>query len=57
LEREVAKVRTREVGEVLERVPQKSGLVAITLKRAYADGTVAVEMDPLSLLCRLAMMR
>jgi hypothetical protein len=29
---------------------------AITLKRAYADGTVAVEMDPLSLLCRLAMM-
>jgi len=36
-------------------VPQKSGLVAITLKRAYADGTVAVEMDPLSLLCRLAM--
>jgi hypothetical protein len=26
----------------------------ITLKRAYADGTVAVEMDPLSLLCRLA---
>jgi hypothetical protein len=24
------------------------------LKRAYADGTVAVEMDPLSLLCRLA---
>jgi hypothetical protein len=37
-------------------VPQKSGLVAITLKRAYADGTVAVEMAPLSLLCRLAMM-
>jgi hypothetical protein len=29
-------------------------LVRITLKRAYADGTVAVEMDPLSLLCRLA---
>jgi hypothetical protein len=29
-------------------VPQKSGLVAIALKRAYADGTVAVEMDPLS---------
>ena len=26
----------------------------ITLKRAYADGTVAVDMDPLSLLCRLA---
>jgi Putative transposase len=37
-------------------VPQKSGLVAITLQRAYADGTVAVEMAPLSLLCRLAMM-
>jgi hypothetical protein len=30
------------------------GLVRITLKRAYADGTVAVDMDPLSLLCRLA---
>jgi hypothetical protein len=29
-------------------------LLRITLKRAYADGTVAVEMDPLSLLCRLA---
>jgi hypothetical protein len=28
--------------------------VRITLKRAYADGTVAVDMDPLSLLCRLA---
>ena len=26
----------------------------ITLKKAYADGTVAVDMDPLSLLCRLA---
>ena len=26
----------------------------IALERAYADGTVAVEMDPLSLLCRLA---
>ena len=30
------------------------GLVRITLKKAYTDGTVAVEMDPLSLLCRLA---
>ena len=30
------------------------GLVRITLKKAYADGTVAVDMDPLSLLCRLA---
>jgi len=39
-----------------ERIePQKEGLVAITLKRAYADGTVAVVMAPLSLLCRLAM--
>ena len=38
-----------------ERVEAKSdGLVRITLKRAYADGTVAVEMDPLSLLSRLA---
>ena len=30
------------------------GLVRITLKRPYADGTVAVDMAPLSLLCRLA---
>ncbi len=30
------------------------GLVRIALKLAYADGTVAVDMDPLSLLCRLA---
>ena len=30
------------------------GLVRITLKKAYTDGTVAVDMDPLSLLCRLA---
>jgi Putative transposase len=30
------------------------GLLRITLKRAYADGTLAVDMDPLSLLCRLA---
>ncbi|MEI8255908.1 MAG: transposase [Deltaproteobacteria bacterium] len=30
------------------------GLVRITLKRAYADGTFAVDMDPLSLICRLA---
>ena len=26
----------------------------VTLKKAYADGTVAVDMDPLSLRCRLA---
>ena len=36
----------------IERRPD--GLVRIALKRAFADGTVAVEMDPLSLLCRLA---
>jgi hypothetical protein len=29
-------------------------LVRIALKRAYSDAAVAVEMDPLSLLCRLA---
>jgi hypothetical protein len=34
--------------------PRPDGLVRIALKRAYADGTVALEMDPLSLLCRLA---
>jgi hypothetical protein len=28
--------------------------VRIILKKAYRDGTVAVDMDPLSLLCRLA---
>jgi hypothetical protein len=38
-----------------ERVEQRpDGLVRITLKKAYSDGTIAVEMDPLSLLCRLA---
>jgi len=38
-----------------ERVEQQpNGLVRITLKKAYRDGTVAVDMDPLSLLCRLA---
>jgi hypothetical protein len=30
------------------------GLVRITLKRPFADGTVAVDMDPISLLSRLA---
>jgi hypothetical protein len=39
--------------ERLERQPD--GLVRIMLKRAYNDGTLAVDMDPLSLLCRLAM--
>ena len=38
-----------------ERVEQRpDGLVRITLKNAYADGTIAVDRDPLSLLCRLA---
>jgi len=34
--------------------PRPDGLVRIVLKKAYADGTLAVDMDPLSLLCRLA---
>src|SRR5262249_27681269 len=38
--------------ERVERRPD--GLVRIALKRAYADGTVAAPLDPLSLLCRLA---
>jgi hypothetical protein len=38
--------------ERIERRPE--GLVRIALKRAFADGTLAVETDPLSLLCRLA---
>jgi Putative transposase len=38
-----------------ERAEQRpDGLVRITLKKAYTDGTRAVDMDPLSLLCRLA---
>jgi Putative transposase len=32
------------------------GLVRIVLKKAFSDGTIAVDMDPLSLLCRLAAM-
>ena len=32
----------------------QDGLVRILLKKPFPDGTVAVEMDPLSLLCRLA---
>lgn len=31
-----------------------SGLVRIELRRPFRDGTVAVDLDPLSLLCRLA---
>lgn len=38
-------------GRLLQR---PYGLVRIILKKAYSDGTVAVDMDPLSLLCRLA---
>ena len=35
-----------------ERVEQRpDGLVRITLKKAYRDGTVAVDMDPLSTSC------
>ncbi|HEY6556337.1 MAG TPA: transposase [Polyangiaceae bacterium] len=30
------------------------GLVRIALKRPFSDGTVAIDLDPLSLLCRLA---
>ena len=30
------------------------GLVRIALKRAFSDGTTAIDMDPLSLLSRLA---
>jgi hypothetical protein len=38
-----------------ERLEQRpDGLVRITLKKPYSDGTVAVDMDPLSLLSRLA---
>ena len=38
-----------------ERVTQgPDGLVRIALKRAFADGTFAIDLDPLSLLARLA---
>ena len=30
------------------------GLVRIDLKRPFADGTIAIDLDPVSLLCRLA---
>lgn len=37
-----------------ERVQQgPDGLVRIALKRAFSDGTIAIDLDPLSLLCRL----
>ena len=32
----------------------ENGLVRILLKRAFSDGTTAIDLDPLSLLCRLA---
>ncbi|MFC1642470.1 transposase, partial [Myxococcota bacterium] len=34
--------------------PLPNGLVRIELKRPFRDGTVAVALDPLSLICRLA---
>ena len=38
-----------------ERVlPGTDGLVRLALKRPFADGTVAIDLDPLSLLSRLA---
>ena len=38
-----------------ERVtPGPDGLVRLALKRPFADGTVAIDLDPLSLLARLA---
>jgi len=35
-------------------ISARDGLVRIVLKKPFSDGTVAVDMDPLSLLCRLA---
>jgi hypothetical protein len=38
-----------------DKIEQRpDGLVRIILKKPYADGTVAVDLDPLSLLTRLA---
>jgi hypothetical protein len=37
--------------ERIERGPE--GLVRISLKKPFSDGTVAIDLDPLSLLCRL----
>jgi hypothetical protein len=37
-----------------ERIaPGPDGLVRIVLKKAFSDGTFAIDLDPLSLLCRL----
>jgi hypothetical protein len=35
-------------------LPRQYDLVRIELKRPFSDGTVAIDLDPLSLLCRLA---
>jgi putative transposase len=40
--------------ENVQQAPE--GLVRIVLKRPFRDGTTAVDLDPLSLLCRLAAM-
>jgi hypothetical protein len=54
----LAQGRTPEALSVAEEAPlaqerlerQPEGLVRITLKRAYNDATIAVDIDPLSLL-------
>jgi len=52
---QVARLHLQSIAHFGVWIEQRpDGLVRITLKRAYADGTVAVDMDPLSLLCRLA---
>jgi Uma2 family endonuclease len=35
-------------------LPGPDGMVRVTLKRPFSDGTFAIDLDPLSLLCRLA---
>jgi hypothetical protein len=44
-----------ENGRSFEVLPGPDGLVRIALKKPFSDGTVAVDLDPLSLslLCRL----
>jgi hypothetical protein len=44
----------RSAGAQERIIPGRDGLVRITLKRAFSDGTVAVDLDPLSLLSRIA---
>jgi hypothetical protein len=46
----VCVLRSRRGGVELRR----HGLVRVTPRKAYADGTIAVDTDPLSPLCRLA---